>query len=93
MKLKSDIVEDINEHHVGSWVEMLQKSNPPITSTPLTAYLDNYALSKRVYAADTAKFKRLVAYKLQKPDGLTHDNIREVIDKWKEEGSWPRLDG
>ncbi|KAL1746969.1 hypothetical protein HDZ31DRAFT_80791 [Schizophyllum fasciatum] len=86
----ADVVEDINEHHVGGWTEMVQKSNPPIPNTPLSAYMDNYQLEKHVVAFDNRKIKDVLGYKLRKPK-FEHDGIRDVVDKWKAEGSWPIL--
>jgi len=93
LKLKlDDIVEEINEHHVGTWTEMLQTSNPPILQTPLTAYMDQWALSRRKLAYNSSKIKNVIGYKLHRPQ-FTHDVLREVVDKWKAEGSWPALGG
>ncbi|KAH0830373.1 hypothetical protein J3R83DRAFT_1767 [Lanmaoa asiatica] len=92
-KLKmDDLVEEINEHHVGTWTEMLQHSNPPITHTPLTAYMDKFALSKHKLAYNNGKIKSVVGYQLKRPS-FDHETLREVVEKWKEEGTWPRLDG
>jgi len=85
-----DDIEDINEHHVGAWTEMLEKSKPPIQYTPLTAYMDKYILEKRVVSLDNSKIKQIIGYKLLKPE-LNHENIKEVVDKWKEEGIWPNI--
>jgi hypothetical protein len=83
-------VEDINEHHVGGWVTMIQNSNPPIHNTPLSAYMDKYALEKRIVAFDNSKIKEVVGYKLKRPE-FNHEAIKEIVDKWKQEGSWPIL--
>ncbi|KAF8123778.1 hypothetical protein EV363DRAFT_1587130 [Boletus edulis] len=92
-KLKlDDLVEEINEHHVGTWTEMLQRSNPPITHTPLNAYMDKYALSKHKLAYNNEKIKSIVGYELKRPS-FDRETLREVVEKWKEEGTWPRLDG
>ncbi|KAG6833470.1 hypothetical protein H0H87_006042 [Tephrocybe sp. NHM501043] len=90
LKLTGDHVEDINEHHVGGWTEMLTMSKPPIPNTPLSAYMDSFALSKHVVAFSNAKIKEIVGYKLKHPS-FNHETIKEVVDKWKEEGSWPVL--
>jgi len=89
--LADDSVEDINEHHVGGWTEMLQKSKPPIPNTPLSAYMDKYALEKHIVAFDSTKVKNVVGYKLKRPH-FNHETVKEVVDRWKEEGSWPILD-
>ncbi|KAG2115193.1 uncharacterized protein F5147DRAFT_676559 [Suillus discolor] len=92
-KLKlDDVVEEINEHHVGTWTEMLQTSNPPIVQTPLDAYMDHWALSRRKLSYNNSKIKKVIGYKLIRPQ-FTHDALREVVDKWKAEGSWPALEG
>jgi len=85
-----DDLEDINEQHVGGWTDMLMNSNPPVTKTPLTAYMDKYALEKHVVAFNNAKIKAIMGYKLKKPQ-FNHETIKEVVDKWKAEGSWPTL--
>ncbi|KAF7359382.1 NAD dependent epimerase dehydratase family protein [Mycena sanguinolenta] len=91
LKMKSDTVEEINEHHVGGWTEMITTSNPPIPNTPLSAYMDKYALEKHVVAFNNAKLLEVTGYKLKRPN-LNKDTVKEVVDKWKEEGSWPILD-
>ncbi|KAK1233959.1 hypothetical protein PQX77_002849, partial [Marasmius sp. AFHP31] len=83
-------VEEINEHHVGGWTEMIQNSSPPISNTPLSAYMDQYALEKRIVGLDNTKVKEILAYQFRHPD-FGHDIIKAIVDKWKEEGSWPVL--
>jgi hypothetical protein len=87
-----DVVEEINEHHVGGWTEMITTSKPPIPNTPLSAYMDNYSLSKHVFALDNGKIKNVVGYKLKRPN-FNHATIKEIVEKWKDEGSWPVLEG
>ncbi|KAJ3976409.1 hypothetical protein EV361DRAFT_884094 [Lentinula raphanica] len=89
-KFMEDAVEDINEHHVGGWTQMIQHSNPPIPNTPLSAYMDKYALEKHIVAFSNTKIKEVIGYKLKRPQ-FNHDGIKEIVDKWKEEGSWPIL--
>ncbi|KAG5650371.1 hypothetical protein H0H81_012458 [Sphagnurus paluster] len=91
LKLQDDNVEDINEHHVSGWTEMITKSKPPIPNTPLSAYMDKYALSKHVVALNNRKIKDVVGYKLKRPQ-FNHEAVKELVDKWKDEGSWPILD-
>ncbi|KAH7889931.1 hypothetical protein F5I97DRAFT_1941146 [Phlebopus sp. FC_14] len=91
-KLKlEDLVEEINEHHVGAWTEMLQNSKPPIAHTPLNAYMDKYMLSRHRLAYSNAKIKSVVGYKLKRPI-FCHETLKEVVDNWKAEGSWPILE-
>jgi len=91
LQLADDSVEDINEHHVGGWTEMLQTSNPPLPNTPLSAYMDKYALDKHIVALNSLKIKEVVGYKLRKPH-FGHETMKETVDKWKSEGSWPILE-
>ncbi|KIJ60624.1 hypothetical protein HYDPIDRAFT_116923 [Hydnomerulius pinastri MD-312] len=91
-KLKlEDLVEEINEHHVGTWTEMLQSSKPPIVHTPLNAYMDKYALTRHKLAYNNGKIKNVVGYQLKRPL-FDHETLKEVVEKWKAEGSWPQLD-
>ncbi|KAI0029730.1 NAD-P-binding protein [Vararia minispora EC-137] len=86
-----DVVEEINEAHVGAWAEMLQKSRVPCANTTLTAYMDVYSLQKHTIAFANGKLKSIVGYNLKRPQ-MTQEILREIVDKWKEEGSWPVLD-
>lgn len=86
-----DVVEEVNEHHVGGWTEMLQASNPPIQNSPLTAYMDTHALAKHNLAYNNTKMKEILQYKLKRPE-FTQENLKEIVDKWKTEGTWPILD-
>jgi hypothetical protein len=87
-----DVVEEINEHHVGGWTEMLQASNPPIPNTPLSAYMDTHQLARHKLGYNNTKIKEVIQYKLKRPQ-FTQENLQEVVDKWKAEGIWPILDG
>lgn len=69
---------------------MITKSDPPIPNTPLSAYMDNYALAKHVVSFNNTKIKEVLGYKLQKPE-FNHESIKDVVDKWKAEGTWPNL--
>jgi hypothetical protein len=69
---------------------MLAKSDPPVTKTPLTAYMSTFLLSKHTVAFSNKKIQRILGYQLRRPY-MTADVLREVVDKWKAEGSWPNL--
>jgi len=86
-----DVVEEVNEHHVGRWTEMLQASKPPIQNSPLTAYMDTHALAKHNLAYNNTKIKEIIQYELKRPQ-FSQENLKEIVDKWKAEGSWPTLD-
>lgn len=85
-----DDLEDINEHHVEGWTEMLTTSEPPITNTPISAYMDKYTLEKHVVGLDNTKIKEIVGYKLIHAK-FNHENIKEIVDKWKEQKLWPNV--
>ncbi|KAH8829597.1 NAD-P-binding protein [Flagelloscypha sp. PMI_526] len=90
LKMSKDIVEEINESHVGAWTEMITKSNPPVPNTPLTAYMDSRALAKHVLGLDNTKMKNVLNYQIKRP-ALDESTIRETVEKWKTEGTWPVL--
>jgi len=87
-----DVVEEINEAHVSAWATMIQTSDPPIPNTSLSAYMNPFALSKHSMAFSNAKAKKVLGYELKRPN-LTVDVLQEIVDKWKDEGSWPKLKG
>lgn len=53
--------------------------------------MDTFALSKHVVAFSGEKIKKTVGYTLKKPN-MTTDILKEIVDKWKAEGSWPQVD-
>lgn len=69
---------------------MMSTSNPPVTKTPLTAYMDLYDLHKHVVALNNGKIKRVVGYKLRRPQ-FGEAEIREVVEKWKAERTFPNV--
>jgi len=86
-----DVVEDVNEYHVGAWTQMLQASKPPIQNSPLTPYMDAHSLAKHSLAYNNAKIKEVVGYKFKRPQ-FAQETLKEIVEKWKAEGSWPTLD-
>lgn len=69
---------------------MLTRSEPPVTKTPLSAYMDTVSLSKHVVAFSNKKVQRITGYHLKRPI-MTADVLYEIVDKWKAEGSWPAI--
>jgi hypothetical protein len=69
---------------------MLTKSQPPVTRTPLTAYMNTFLLSKHTVAFSNKKIQRIIGYHLKRPN-MTADVLYEILDKWKTEGSWPTI--
>ena len=84
----SDDIEEINEHHVGGWTEMLTKSTVPVPKTPLNAYMDKYSLEKHVLSLPNKKIKEVIGYQLKHPK-FDHSGVKDIVEKWKAEGSWP----
>lgn len=81
-------MEDVNEHHVGGWAEMLMAADPPITSTPLSPYMTNWQIKKHKLAYDNTKIKEIVGYQIKRPE-FCHETLRDIVDKFKAEGIWP----
>lgn len=69
---------------------MIETSNPPIVKTPrpLSAYMDEAMLQKKHVAFSAEKIKAVVGYKLKYPK-LDQAALKEVVDKFKEDGVWP----
>ncbi|KAI5124324.1 hypothetical protein M0805_008931 [Coniferiporia weirii] len=90
-KLSESVIEDINEEHVGGWIEMITASNPPIPKTPLSAYMDESVLQKVIVALNADKIKNVVGYTLKYPQ-FSQTELKDVVDRWKAEGSWPNVE-
>lgn len=86
-----DSVEEINEEHVGAWTQMITTSDPPVPNTPLSAYLDLYLLNKHQFGLSNKRIQEVMGFK-PKVAGVTEVAIKELIQKWKDEGSWPKFD-
>lgn len=67
---------------------MLMNSNPPITKTPLSAYMDEATLQKWTIAYSADKLKNVVGLQLKRRQ-FDQAALKEMVDKWLEEGSWP----
>lgn len=87
-KLSEGVIEDINEDHVSAWTEMIQASNPPVVKTPLSAYMDESILQKMTIAFSANKIKNVIGLQLKRPK-FEQAQLKEMVDKWKAEGSWP----
>ncbi|KAH9951280.1 hypothetical protein B0H21DRAFT_684947 [Amylocystis lapponica] len=84
-----DVLEDINDTHVTTWTEMITTSNPPVSNTHYSPYMDQYNLRRHPFAASNERVKRIVGYTLRHPH-FTRDTILDMVDKLKAEGSWPQ---
>ncbi|KAF9452842.1 NAD(P)-binding protein [Macrolepiota fuliginosa MF-IS2] len=88
--VEDDHVEEVNDLHVTKWAEMTAKSNPPTTNQHLSAYMDKYALDKHNVSLSNAKLKNILGYNLRRPT-FSREAIADIVEKWKEEKSWPQL--
>ncbi|TFK54813.1 hypothetical protein OE88DRAFT_1653321 [Heliocybe sulcata] len=89
-----ELAEDINEDHVGTWTKMITASSPPVPNTPLSPYIHPQVVGlfeKQSFGLDNSKIKKTVGYALKRPT-YGGDELKEVVDKWKAEGSWPVLE-
>ena len=84
-------MEDINEEHVGMWTMMITSSTPPVPNTPLSAYMDLNLLEKHTLGLSNKKITEIVGYTLKVPN-MTRTVILDMVQKWKDEGSWPVFD-
>ncbi|KDQ60618.1 hypothetical protein JAAARDRAFT_204453 [Jaapia argillacea MUCL 33604] len=86
--MMEEIAEEINGEHVGIWTTMITTSDPPVSNTPLSPYIDARMLDKHVVGLNNGKIKSVVGYRLQRPQ-FGQVALREMVDKWKVEGTWP----
>ena len=71
---------------------MLQSSDPPINGmTPVTAYMDESVLAKVSLSLRSDKIKNVIGYQLKYPQ-FSKEELKAIVDRWKEEGSWPRVE-
>lgn len=70
----NEVVEEINDKHMGPWAEVCRHDN--VENTPLTPYMDEELLYNKHLNLDNSKLKDC-GYKLQHPY-VTRDLIKEV---------------
>lgn len=70
---------------------MITQANPPVPNTHINAYMEEHELKRVTLSYNADKIKNIVGYKLKRPV-FTQENIKEIVEKWKEEGSWPNID-
>jgi len=89
-KLNLDsVLEEANEHHLEPFSEMLDRSTPPITSTPLTPQMPIDQLSNNHVALDGTKLETVVGWKPRYPK-FEPRLIQEALTLWKcEVETWP----
>lgn len=71
---------------------MLQASDPPVNGmTAVTAYMDETTLAKMHLALSADKIKKVLGFQLKHPR-FNKEELKVIVDRWKEEGSWPRVE-
>lgn len=68
----------------------MANSNPPTTNQHLSAYMGKYALEKHNVSLSNTKLKNVLGYQLRHPT-FSKEAIVDIVDKWKQEKSWPQL--
>ena len=61
-----------------TWLKLVNTSDPPLTHTPFTAYMEPHLFGKYAISYSAAKIKKLLGYQLKRPK-LTQEAINEVI--------------
>lgn len=83
-----DVVEDVNELHLEGWSELMQASNPPLSSTaPISPHIPQDLLMPYPINFDTEKLKRLTGW--EPKYSLTPDVLKKTIAQFTKEGCWP----
>lgn len=85
-----EVVDIAEEKHSEPWLEMLSKSNPPITSTPLNALLTEVALRKHRCHFDITKTTSLTGWRPRYPR-ITVAEVQRTIDIFKADNVWPTV--
>lgn len=65
---------------------MLAESNPPITITPISSYLDEETVAQRAVALDGSKMKKVLGW--SPAVQLNSEGVREIIQEYKDAGVW-----
>ena len=68
---------------------MITQSDPPVPNTHINAYMEEHELKRVCLSYNADKIKSIIGYKLKKAE-FNRENIIEIVEKWKEEGSWPK---
>ncbi|KDE04910.1 hypothetical protein MVLG_04667 [Microbotryum lychnidis-dioicae p1A1 Lamole] len=86
-----DVLEDVNEKHLEGWSELLQASNPPISSTvPISPYVPADLLQPHPIHFSNTKLIKLIGWTpTQKLDSVV---LRDTVQKFLEEHNWPNAE-
>ncbi|RXK42562.1 hypothetical protein M231_00116 [Tremella mesenterica] len=82
-----EMVEDVNELHVEAWAKMLAATEPPITLTPITPFLDEHAFRKLAICLDSSKARRILGFKPIKPR-IEVEELKVIVKDFQDDGLW-----
>ncbi|RMZ88973.1 hypothetical protein DV736_g3809, partial [Chaetothyriales sp. CBS 134916] len=83
-----NVVDDLNEDILQPWADMIQEKG--ITRPgPLSPFLEKELLKDTDMSLDGALFERVLGFEYKRPEGLTVDNIKEMIDSYRRMEWWP----
>jgi len=94
LKISPDsILQEINNDHTSTWLELNLKSDPPVdqrTSRWFHCYLNAQMLKRNVIAFNADKIKNVIGYKIRRPH-INNETIGEIVTKLRAEHSWPTI--
>lgn len=85
----SDVLDDINDKHVGPWADACQRDS--IENSPLSPYLDEEQLFHKHIHLDNTKLKK-TGFVLQYPV-VRREQIEDIINDYVRERVLPSLLG
>ena len=77
----SDVVEEINDKHMGPWATLCAEDN--VSNTPLTPYLHKDSLIKKHISMSGTKLRELEFEDFQHPT-LTKELLLEMLHEFEE---------
>jgi nucleoside-diphosphate-sugar epimerase len=81
-----NVVDDLNEDILQPWADMLEDKG---LTSPLSPFLDKELLRDTDLSLDGGLFEQVVGFEYERPDGLSVDGVREMIDSYEKMGWWP----
>lgn len=82
------VVDDLNEDILQPWADMLAAKG--ITRPgPLSPFLEKELLKDNDLSLDGSLFEKTVGFKYSRPEGLTEEGVKEMLDSYEEMDWWP----
>jgi len=82
------VVDELNEDNLQPWADMLAKRGI-VRPGPLSPFMEKELLKDADLSLDGSLFERVVGFKYQRPEGLTVQRVREILDSYERMGWWP----